>query len=362
MNHLPPEGDDADDALSPDPAENLRLQNELLKLKMQAELGAEFGGDMSDLPPEIEQQILQQVMRFHEAQSSGEVSTVGQQMGQEDWPRAESFSSAAALEEAWNELQDRLTGARLHVGFLADYPLSLKWDFITQELMKKEIFPIKALEDLAFGPWQSEEDGEEETEENGERSSRSSWEEDEDENDDDNEVPGSGNFSPEEEEAWAESGMPAGLQGVGFMGFIYEEYHPNHAHTIENKVQDLLKDFFGASFGEYSSSFSNPLVTDAGQPVLPDDFREKVERFHDLFAGGIKEWDFTLAETAWDTPLDEDGKATAGTGYVEGSVRYIVTTDDGAASEIIGPFKAYLELRDEWWSIYFFHLHGFSWA
>ena len=357
---LPPDDPsqhDEHDELSPDPDENLRIQNELLKLKMQAELGAEFGGDMSDLPPEVERQILQHLMRFHEAQGSGEVSTVGQQLGQEEWPKAETFSSETALTDAWNDLQERLTRARLHVGFLADYPLSLKWDFITQELMKKETFPIKALEALQFGPQPDDVD------DDGQQASGSS-DADSAEEDDESRPPISRaeDFSDDEREAWEASGMPGELTGVGFMGFIYEEYHPNHAYSIENKVRDLLKDFFENSFGEYSSEISNPLVTEAGKSIPRDAFIEKVARFHDLFAGGIKEWEFTPLETVWDTPLDDEGKATEGSGKVEGSVRYVVTTDDGADIEIAGPFEAYLEYGDDWWSIFFFQLHGFSWA
>lgn len=338
------------DELSPDPDENLRLQNELLKLKMQAELGAEFGGDMSDLPPEIERQILEQVMRFHEAQSSGEVSTVGEQLGQETWPKAETFPDKDALTAAWNDLQDRLTHVRVYVGFLADYPLSLKWDFITQELMKKEIFPIQALEVLQFGPHSTNaQDGADEADSEAE----------------DDEGTGSSEldaFDDDEDEPWEEPDMSAGLMGVGFMGFIYEEYYPNHAYSIESKVQDLLRNFFETSLDERSSELSRTLMTDAGQPVSFEAFREKVALFHDLFAGGIKEWEFSLRETVWDTSLDSEGKPATGKGYVEGDVRYLVTTDDGAESEIAGPFKAYLEYRDERWSVYFFHLHGFSWA
>jgi predicted Ser/Thr protein kinase len=35
---------------SDDPEENLRIENEILKLKMQAESGAYFGGNAKDLP------------------------------------------------------------------------------------------------------------------------------------------------------------------------------------------------------------------------------------------------------------------------------------------------------------------------
>ena len=330
-----------DEDFSSDPLENLRIQNELLKLKMQAELGAEFGGDMSELPPEVVRQVLEQLMRFHEAQSKGEVSTVGQQLGQEDWPRAETFSDESSLIEAWNDLQDRLTRARLHVGFLAEYPLSQKWDFITQELMKKETLPLSALDELQFGGQFSGQ---------GDEPAGEGLEGDDPVADDE----GDG----------GEDGFenPVALTGMGFMGFIYEEYHPNHAYSIEGRVQELLNNFFGNSFAQSAPELSPTLIAESGSQLTIDEFREKVERFHDLFSGGIREWEFAPHSTVWDTPLDDAQKPIGGTGRVDGELRFVAITDDGEESEVVGPFSAQLEYRDDSWKIFSFSLHGFSWA
>ncbi len=338
---VPPNHDDPqpEDDLNSD--EDLRLQNELLKLKMQAELGAEFGGDMSELPPEIERQVLEQVMRFHEAQAMGEVRTVGQQMGREDWPGAYSFSSASELAAAWDDLQKALTVQRIHVSFLAEYPLALKWDFVTQELMKKETISLGALAelgDIAIDAETDEDDADDA----------------DDADDDDQEDSAADADDPEN------GGLPPGLTSGGFIGFIYEEFHPNHAYDIERQVHNTLQDFFENHFGEWSSHISEPMITSQGQTLSQKQFVEKVARFHDLFAG-IKEWSYEIFETAWQTDESDNGALT-GMGHVEGGVSYIVLTDDGAESEVNGPFKAYAELRDGWWSVYFFHLHGFSWA
>ena len=48
-----------------DPEEDLRMENELLKLKMQAERGGVFVGG-EDIPPEIENDWLQNILRFEE--------------------------------------------------------------------------------------------------------------------------------------------------------------------------------------------------------------------------------------------------------------------------------------------------------
>ena len=50
-----------EEKFSDDADENLRLQNEFLKLKMMAESGAYFGGS-GNLPPEIENQFLNNII------------------------------------------------------------------------------------------------------------------------------------------------------------------------------------------------------------------------------------------------------------------------------------------------------------
>jgi hypothetical protein len=251
-------------------------------------------------------------------------------------------------------LQKRLTEKRIHVSFLAEYPLATKWDFVTQELMKRETFPLDSLAELSFLAGHSEEtESDAETDELDDPT-YDSYDDDAEEASDD-----ADNFSAEEPAEWERAGVPAGFSG-GFVGFIYEEFHPNHAYDIERQVQATLRDFFENSFGDWSSHLSQTLVTDAGQRLTQKQFAEKVARFHDLFAG-IKEWSFELFETAWQTEEDRNETLT-GAGHVEGGVCYTVLTDDGAESEVRGSFKAYTELRDGWWSVCFFHLHGFSWA
>src|ERR1043166_1457696 len=61
-------------SFSNDPRQNLQIENELLKLKMQAERGAIFG-DMEELPPEIEAQFLKNVQQFEDSfDNAGEIT------------------------------------------------------------------------------------------------------------------------------------------------------------------------------------------------------------------------------------------------------------------------------------------------
>ena len=63
-NDLPEE-----EKFSDDPEENLRMQNDFLKMKMMAESGAIFGG-VEGLPPEIENQFLNNILEFEKQNST----------------------------------------------------------------------------------------------------------------------------------------------------------------------------------------------------------------------------------------------------------------------------------------------------
>jgi hypothetical protein len=56
----------AEEKFSNDPEENLRIENEILKLQMQAESNAVFNS-LADIPPEIENQFLHHVKQFEDA-------------------------------------------------------------------------------------------------------------------------------------------------------------------------------------------------------------------------------------------------------------------------------------------------------
>ena len=58
--------DNIEDPLGDSPEERLHIENELLKLKMQAELGAHFHQE-NDMPAEVENMFLKNILAFHQA-------------------------------------------------------------------------------------------------------------------------------------------------------------------------------------------------------------------------------------------------------------------------------------------------------
>ena len=61
--------------LSNDPEENLRMENELLRLKIQAEHGGQ-SHTSGELPPEIENMFLKNVMAFEQNYAKAKPATV----------------------------------------------------------------------------------------------------------------------------------------------------------------------------------------------------------------------------------------------------------------------------------------------
>ena len=123
---------------SEDPEEQMRIENALLKLKIQAELGASFH-EMTDLPPEVERGFLENVLKFEEQFSKSESKTVAEVLGNPVFQPAFEMDDES-LEMELSELEDLLEERSIAVDFLADYPARTRYEFITEELFFHEVF------------------------------------------------------------------------------------------------------------------------------------------------------------------------------------------------------------------------------
>jgi hypothetical protein len=277
---------------SADP-EKLHLENELLKLKLQAELGAQFG-TMSGvaLPPEIEKQFLEQVLAFHKHIEDNPPVPMRIHLGNPDFKPAAELSERA-LELAWDKVCDMLEEKQYRVDFLAEYPLAVKYDFIINELFDSET-----------------------------------------------EVP-----------------MFEGQ----YICFIYEEFHPNHDYDIRRRTEEFMRGFFEGSITETARWYlANEIISGNGEPLAREQLQPLLDRFHGVFPT-IREYNYVVERTS--TQSDEELKGNMPRlGFSEGVIRYTVVMHDGKEEELIGPFKLYLQQVYEWWEIFSFHLHGFSWT
>ena len=129
-----------DELFSDDPQENLRIENDFLKLKLKAQFGDAFFMDSNaDLPPEIENQFLKNMMAFEDAHANAEYTTVYESIGKPDYKTSEELNAAEITREL-----ERITAImeEHHIRLdICDGPYAdeVIYKFITEELFAHEI-------------------------------------------------------------------------------------------------------------------------------------------------------------------------------------------------------------------------------
>lgn len=129
-----------DELFSDDPQENLRIENDFLKLKLKAQYGDAFFMDSNaDLPPEIENQFLKNMIAFEDAHANAVYTTVYESIGKPDYKSAGDLNAAEVAVEL-----KRITAImeEHHIGLdICDGPYAdeVIYKFITEELFAHEI-------------------------------------------------------------------------------------------------------------------------------------------------------------------------------------------------------------------------------
>lgn len=128
-----------DEKFSDDPAENIELENEFIKIKLKAQYGdAFFMQTNADLPPEIENQFLKNMMAFEQAHGNAALTRVYESIGKPDYKSAHELDDievAAALKRMTAILNDHNITLDINDG---PYPDRLIYIFITEELFAYE--------------------------------------------------------------------------------------------------------------------------------------------------------------------------------------------------------------------------------
>jgi len=128
-----------DEKFSDDPVENIKLENEFLKIKLKAQYGDAFHMESNaDIPPEIENQFLKNMMAFEDAHAKAEFTTVYESIGKPDYRPAEELTDievTAALERITDILEEHNMALDICDG---PYPDRLIYTFITEELFAEE--------------------------------------------------------------------------------------------------------------------------------------------------------------------------------------------------------------------------------
>jgi len=129
--------DDDNEQFSDDPEEQLRIENELLRLKLQAETGADIH-QLSDVPPEVENAFLNNILAFERQLDNLEEVSVHEIIGAPTDFKNEQELSDEAIEKELQRLMDLLKEKGIEVDYGAEYTDRLKYKFVTEELFEHQ--------------------------------------------------------------------------------------------------------------------------------------------------------------------------------------------------------------------------------
>lgn len=125
-----------DKPLSDDPEENIRMENELLRLKLQAELGAE-PHLINPVDPEIENIFLKNIFEFEHNYANAKRIKVYDLLQQPQFTPAGQLNDTQ-IDEALHQLTNVLFSKNMVVDFSDDMDNRTKYVFITEELFEHE--------------------------------------------------------------------------------------------------------------------------------------------------------------------------------------------------------------------------------
>ncbi|HEY2584070.1 MAG TPA: hypothetical protein VGI43_19835 [Mucilaginibacter sp.] len=125
-----------DKPLSDDFEENLRMENELLRLKMKAELGGESHSS-GNCDPAIENEFLKHVMAFENNYANSKRVKIFDLLGQPEFKSANDLNDEQVSSELERVL-DLLAEKNIDVNFSGSYNDRIKYSFIVDELFDQE--------------------------------------------------------------------------------------------------------------------------------------------------------------------------------------------------------------------------------
>jgi hypothetical protein len=136
-----------EEKFSEDPDENLHIENQILKLKLQAESGANFFmNDEHELPPEVENDFLKQVQMFEEAWQNVKQVKVYELIGSPEYKNEASLTDTEVESELEN-LHELLHSHNMSLNVIGEYEPRVIYKFITEELF------IHETDDLNLPGW-----------------------------------------------------------------------------------------------------------------------------------------------------------------------------------------------------------------
>ena len=134
-----------EEKFSDDPEEDLRMQNDFLKMKMMAESGAIFGGE-GGVPADIENQFLKNIMEFEKANANVKATSIYHLLGKPKFEDEKNLDKEKFKIE-FMRLQKLLKDFSMNVEFSRERDDRFKYNFITNELFDHDttFMPVKGM-------------------------------------------------------------------------------------------------------------------------------------------------------------------------------------------------------------------------
>ena len=134
-----------DEKFSDDPEENLRMQNDYLKMKMMAESGAIIGG-RGDLPADIENEFLKNILEFEKGNADAKATSIFEILDKPFFEEEKNLDEDE-FQSQFKRLYELLLKSGINVDFNRERDDRFKYHFITKELFDHEttFMPVKGM-------------------------------------------------------------------------------------------------------------------------------------------------------------------------------------------------------------------------
>lgn len=133
-------GTGMDEPLHDDPVQHLRIENEILAMKIRAEYGGTFHAG-SGLPPEIENRFLKNVLEFEQRISTAKPVKVYDSIGKPDYIKADALRPEQAEQEL-ARIEKLLAAHGIAVDFIRPRDALFRYRFITEEFFQMETWDV----------------------------------------------------------------------------------------------------------------------------------------------------------------------------------------------------------------------------
>ena len=334
--------------LSSDPEEALRLENELTRLRLQAEFGAQFGGDLSGLPPEVEQKFLENIMRMEAAMNQSEGVTVSNILGNPDLKPVADLC-ADELEAAWADINSKLEAKNIRISFDRKTALEERYRFVMEDVMPLPFFAGMPDEAVFHVPYEEFYPNHKAIMERLamallEAVFRHRIVMNEDAEQDTAHAEGDYSGTGEEDENSDDDGLTQDDE---------EGYHEDEPHNYGD-MPDGPPGFQGLTSG---------LILADGRQIPDEALEGLTDDFHAQFSS-IEGFRYNVTEVSHTEPGQGENPMPGSTqrlGHVEGMVSYDVVHHDGERQTIEGPYKLYMQAEGGWWQVFYFVVPGWVW-